>query len=192
MPYSHRFILSSNKDLLRKTLAIYNRLISNFYTNTAKKLNLNCPKSGSICVIQRFGGSMNLNVHFRSLFMDGVYFENSLGEQAFKEIIPADEDIHKLVNSIKTRIDRCFKRSGVLEDDPSDEELQLNLIKSESIQNKVDAYNKPGLIGKLYDVPYEEFKGRKCSYIDGFSLHTNVKDFIPSKICSREVVQIRC
>ncbi|OUR97364.1 hypothetical protein A9Q84_13650 [Halobacteriovorax marinus] len=176
MPYSHRFILSSNNDLLRKTLAIYHRVISSFYTNTAKKLNLNCPKVGSICVIQRFGGSINLNVHFHSLFMDGVYFENSLGEQVFKEIIPTDEDIHRLVHKIKTRVDRCFKRSGVLEEDSNEkEELQLSLIKSESIQNRVDAFNKPGLIGKLYDAPYEEFEGRKCSYVEGFSLHANVK-----------------
>jgi hypothetical protein len=107
--------------------------------------------------------------------MDGVYFENSFGEQVFKEIIPTDEDIYKLVNKIKNRVDRCFKKSGVLEDESSEEELQLSLIKSESIQNKVDTFNKPGKIGKLYDVSYEEFKGRKCSYIEGFSLHANVK-----------------
>lgn len=30
-------------------------------------------KTGSVTLIQRFGGALNLNIHLHMLFMDGVY-----------------------------------------------------------------------------------------------------------------------
>ena len=114
MPYQHRIILSSNKKLLTVTLGIYHRLITSFYTKRAKKMGLSEPKVGSVTVIQRFGGALNLNVHFHTLFMDGVYFENKQGKQIFKEIIPTDADIIEIVKKAKIRINRAFKKRGLL------------------------------------------------------------------------------
>jgi hypothetical protein len=31
--------------------------------------------AGSVTIIQRFGGGLNLNVHFHTLLLDGVLFE---------------------------------------------------------------------------------------------------------------------
>jgi hypothetical protein len=177
LPYKHRFILSSDKKLLSLILGIYHRAISGFYKKKAKQLNLANPKVGAISVVQRFGGALNLNVHFHTIFMDGIYFENSNGIQVFKEIIPSNEDIFDLIKNIKIRINRCLDRHSQSDHDMS-KESQLSLLKSESIQNRVDGYNKPTQIGKWCDPPFEEFKGRRCAYLEGFSLHANVK--IPS------------
>lgn len=142
------------------------------------------PKVGAISVTQRFGGALNLNVHFHTLFMDGVYYQNDQGEQVFREIIPTDQDIAKLVKKAKKRIDRAFYNRGFLdslliEETPLsssiDEDYQLSLIKSESIQNRVDEYQRPKSIGKRGDSPFEELSGEKFAYKDGFSLHAKVK-----------------
>lgn len=30
-------------------------------------------RTGAVTLIQRFGGALNLNIHFQMLFLDGVY-----------------------------------------------------------------------------------------------------------------------
>ncbi len=183
MPFKHRFLLSSNPKLLTTIKAIYYRAISGFYKAEAKKIGLLLPKVGAISVIQRFGGALNLNVHFHTLFMDGVYFENEWGNQVFREIIPTDEDIINLVSKVKIRINRAFEKRGYFDSllpeeaslDDISEDPQLTLLKSESVQNKVDGHQRPEAIGKDCDPPYREFKIKRCAYDNGFSLHANVK-----------------
>ena len=183
-PYIHRFVLSSNKDLLRSSLGIYNRLITSFYIKIAKQFKLKNPKVGSITVIQRFGGALNLNVHFHGLFTDGVFYENSEGVEVFKEIIPTDNDIKGLVLKAKIRVNRAFKKRGYLGlnlaeeiqvNETQQESFNLGLIKTESVQNRVGGFSKPRPIGKFKRSEFKEFKSRKCSACEGFSLHANVK-----------------
>jgi hypothetical protein len=177
MPYKHRLILSSNIELLRSVLAVYHRAISSFYKKKAKRLNLQGPQSGAISVVQRFGGALNLNVHFHTLFIDGVFHQNANGKLIFKEIIPDDEDILLLTRTLKTRINRILQKRGHLEEsnDEQQEENQLSLLKSLSVQNLVNQSERPKKIGKYCNPPFEEFRGNRCVYLDGFSLHANVK-----------------
>ena len=110
--------------------------------------------------------------------MDGIYFENDKGKQVFKEIIPTDQDIISLAEKIKIRVNRALSKKGLLEDNIDsfdNDKLQMDLLKTESIHNRVDKFQKPKQIGKLGDVPFNEFKGKKCAYNEGFSLHANVK-----------------
>ena len=93
MPFKHRFILSTDKELLRSVLGIFHRAISSFYKKEAKKIMLNQPQTGAISVVQRFGGALNLNVHFHTIFVDGVYYQNNNGDLIFREITPTDEMI---------------------------------------------------------------------------------------------------
>jgi hypothetical protein len=173
MPYTHRFLLSSNPKLLSTALGIYHRLIGSFYKKRAKKSHLKDPKVGAISVIQRFGGALNLNVHFHTLFMDGVYYQNDQGEQVFREIVPSDQDVADLVKKAQKRINRAFYNRGFLDsllieerslESSIDEDPQLSLIKSESVQNRVDGYQRPKNIGKWGESLFEEFSGGKFAY----------------------------
>jgi len=38
-------------------------------------------QTGSLTVVQRFGSSLNLNVHFHAIAMDGVWFVSSFGSR---------------------------------------------------------------------------------------------------------------
>lgn len=71
MPYAYRFLLARNPDFLRKALAVYHRLINQHYVSKANKHNLKNSKTGAITVVQRFGGALNLNVHFHTIYIDG-------------------------------------------------------------------------------------------------------------------------
>lgn len=168
MPYTHRFLLATNPEFLRKILAIYHRTISRFYLKQAKISKLQNPKVGAITVIQRFGGALNLNVHFHTLYMDGVYYEDEFGELKFQEIKPSHDDVVRLAKILKKRINR--KLLNLEEIDSSE-----NVIEAQSVQNRDEFFKLPVPIGKVQETPFQEFKGYRCHYEDGFSLHAKIK-----------------
>ena len=171
MPYSFRFLLSTKPEFLRKALSIYHRTINRHYQQKAKKLNLINPKVGAITVIQRFGQALNLNAHFHTLYMDGVFHENYLGEEVFYELIPTHEEVVQVTGILKKRLERLMAR----EENADSEDTSLALIQGQSVQNRDEMFKTPLKIGKVWDPPFQEFKGTRCCYNDGFSLHANVK-----------------
>jgi hypothetical protein len=78
-------------------------------------------KAGAVTVIQRFGSAAgNLNIHFHSLVIDGVYRLQN-GEPAFDYVAPPTpeelarllERIAKRVMGVLTRCDDVTEESGV-------------------------------------------------------------------------------
>jgi hypothetical protein len=69
VPIPLRYWMASHKKLLAKVHKIFALSIEEFYTDQ----NTNTSRSGSICFVQRFGGALNLNVHFHLLQIEGVY-----------------------------------------------------------------------------------------------------------------------
>ena len=93
--------MSSDQKLLNSVLQIFHRAISTHYKRKAKKKNYYSPQVGSITAIQRFGGSVNLNIHFHSIYMDGVYVTDLTNNQKFIELIPTNDEIRKLRLALK-------------------------------------------------------------------------------------------
>jgi hypothetical protein len=171
MPYAFRFLLATRPEFLRRALAIYHRTINRFYLNEAKALELKNPKIGAISVIPRFGGALNLNVHFHTIYMDGVFYENESGKEVFEEIIPTHEQVIQLTGILKSRFARAMEKElDAWSDDDSHSEIQ-----AQSVRNRDENFRLPMQIGKSCDPPFQEFKGTRCCYDDGFSLHAKVK-----------------
>ncbi len=57
----------------------------------------------AITAIQRFSGALNLNVHFHSIYMDGVFVEDDKGEEIFKEYIPSHDEVVGITRKLKHR-----------------------------------------------------------------------------------------
>ena len=55
------------------------------------------------------------------------------------------------------------------------EDFSINQMLAQSAQNRDEKNQLPLALGKNCDPPFNEFKGTRCSYDDGFSLHANVK-----------------
>lgn len=171
MPYTHRFLLATRPEYLRKVLAIYHRTLNSFYISAAKNKNIAKPKVGAITVVQRFGGALNLNVHFHTLYTDGVFYKKENGEMIFLEIIPSNEDIKKLTTTLKKRINKALSRQEEL---ISTDIVQENLYAT-SIQNRDENFLLPIPLGKNCDPPFFEKNLSRCHYDEGFSLHARVK-----------------
>jgi hypothetical protein len=71
---------------------------------------------GIVTLIQRFGSSLNLNVHLHMLVLDGVY-ANDRGKLRFQPL-PAPAMSTQLLDVIVLRVLRCLEREGLLIRDP--------------------------------------------------------------------------
>lgn len=182
-PFSVRYALAYNPGLVTKVLAIYIRIISNWYEKTARKKGV-IGKTAAVTFVQRFGSAINLNVHFHSLVLDGVFtLEN--GKPCFVPVCPpTDEEVVTLVRRMSLRVSRYLGKKGITLDDFSEdrfahEQPVLAHISGASVQSRIGIGEREGLrvrriggdsaIGGAYSV------STRCALSDGFSLHANVQ-----------------
>lgn len=182
-PFSVRYALAYNPHLITKVLAIYIRILSNWYTKAARRNGV-AGKTAAVTFVQRFGGAINLNVHYHSLFLDGVFTEKE-GKALFVPIFPpSDNEILTLVKRINLRITKYLKRKGFTIDDFSEdpfahEQPVLAHIAGASIQSRIGLGEREGLrvrkIGDEVSIGTSYMVSQRCALSDGFSLHANVR-----------------
>jgi len=73
LPWSLRYQLAFDAALCRDVLAVFVRVVFGWMRRRAGNEGLRDGQCGAITVIQRFGSSLNLNVHIHSLVLDGVF-----------------------------------------------------------------------------------------------------------------------
>ncbi|HYR95384.1 MAG TPA: transposase [Candidatus Binatus sp.] len=102
-------------------LAVHVRTVLGFYRRRARRRGVPDGRGGAVTVIQRFGGGLRLNVHFHSLFLDGVFAEAADGTLAFHPAHPpSDEDVARLLATIRRRVLRLLTRRGLALDEAPD------------------------------------------------------------------------
>ena len=90
-PMPIRFILAKNPALQARCLTMVHRAIRTHLRRRAKHQGLRLRlEPGAVTLIQRFGGSLNLNVHFHMLFIEGGYFLSRRGPRLWKTGPPTD------------------------------------------------------------------------------------------------------
>ncbi len=124
MPWDIRFLLAKDAKLLAAADDAFVAEVSRLYRKRAWVKNARSGFTGAVTGVQRFGDSLNLNVHFHTLFLDGVYKpEEENGGLRFQETDPPDsEEMEKVLLRIRGRIHRLLARHGhkVDPDDPPD------------------------------------------------------------------------
>jgi hypothetical protein len=64
LPFRLRYLLAWNHELCREVLAVYAR---------ARRAGIRDAETGAVTAIQRFGSGLNLNIHYHTLALDGVF-----------------------------------------------------------------------------------------------------------------------
>ncbi len=72
LPFPLRFLFARDPAAMSATLGIVIRAISAHLINKAGCTRAQA-QTGAVTLIQRFGGALNLNIHFHLLVLDGVY-----------------------------------------------------------------------------------------------------------------------
>jgi hypothetical protein len=143
-------------------------------------------KVGAVTLIQRFGGSINLNVHFHQLFIDGVYeFDTNKEPTIFHAVTePTRAELAQILEKIISRVTRILERRGIIIRDP-EQGLQIDLSDDDSftkLQAGAISYrfafgpNKGKKALTLKTVPEQDHnsEGGLVAKNSGFSLHAGV------------------
>lgn len=183
-PFPIRFWLAKSPRLQSELLKITIRAVSGLLRNKAKGEGLKEKlEYAVVTVIQRFGGSINLNPHLHMLWVDGLY-DATKDVAVFHSLPPpTDEEIRKLVETLSKRILKYLKRKGYPVDDESDAEQADDTfldVQGASVQSLIALGERRGQkVRRLGVIERGNFdgavlEGERCASHRGFSLHANV------------------
>jgi hypothetical protein len=188
LPYRLRYLLAWDHGLARAVLAVYVRVLLGFQRARARRYGIRDGRSGSVTVIQRFGGGLNLNVHYHTLVFDGVFFaDRATGGLDFRPLPPpTDEEVGVVLARIAARVQRLLKRRGldpenadVVRADPMAEASPvLAGISSASVQGRIALGARAGArvwrVGADPDAPWVLSTAPRHAHLSGFDLDANV------------------
>ena len=142
LPFSLRFALARDHALLTAVITVVMRAILGFQRRRARRLHGLRGRCGSVSVVQRFGGTLNLNVHLHAIVLDGVHVQESDGHLRFQPLLaPIPAELHALTETIALRVRRLLGREGRLSDDewPASDEppSALDACQAASVRNVV-------------------------------------------------------
>jgi len=187
-PIQLRYWMARDSRLLTTVLGVVIRTIAGFQRKRAKRDGFKAGESGSVTLVQRFGGSANLNIHFHTLMIEGVYREDG-GAAGFHPLrAPSNEEVKRVLSEIQKRVVRAIQKRGYAagrnsesnEPEYVDEgELGLtDICQGASVQNRIALGERAGQrVRKLgsFGLGGEPIlqEGTRCASLGGFSLHAN-------------------
>ncbi len=186
LPHRLRYLLAWDHRLCRSVLGVFIRALLDFYRRQARQHGVGNGHTGTLTVIQRFGGGLNLNVHFHTLALDGVFCEQATGGLRFHPAAPpSDEEVVRLLATIRSRVRRLLRRRGLAGDedlsppDPlAEESLALAGISSASVLGRIALGRRAGArvwrLGHDPEALQVASTEPRQAHLDGFDLHANV------------------
>jgi len=177
-PRRIRFLLARDASLLSDALRLFLRVVFAWQRRQARKRGIKNPQCGAVCMVQRFGGAAgNLNCHFHLIAPDGVFTAGE-GVAAFHALAaPTDEEVAHLLEQLARRMIKLLERRF-----PDDEPVEATDALAEAQAASVQAL-LPGLADAAVEEQAEQaarskpgvvHRGRRCAFLEGFSLHANV------------------
>ncbi len=132
-PIQIRLLLAVRPKIMAEVLNIATSSISRHLCKKAgfKKSQA---KTGTVTLIQRFGGSLNINIHFHQLFLDGVY---ELDDEKRPKIFhitraPTPTELSETLNKIIQRTVKHLEKRGLIFRDEEDF-LQMDLSEDDAL-----------------------------------------------------------
>lgn len=182
-----RYLIAFDRELCRRVRNVFVRAVLGWMKRRGVREGLQDSEAGAVTAVQRFGSALNLNVHFHSLVLDGVFHSIGGGDPGFLALpSPSQEELGRLLARIRSRILSLLRRSGLA---PEDYHLGVDplLVDSPtlaacahaSLQRRVAMGPSCGQpIPRRRDpdraLPYR-FPKEGCVEAEGFSLHAGVR-----------------
>src|SRR2546427_9562972 len=120
VPVPLRYWMAASQDLTVQVQTIIRRTIAQYYVNQAVTRGAERYQvhPGSVSFLQRFGSSINLNLHFHILFLEGVYLDRTDQGRTPRFLAgepPTDAAIAAVLQKISRRVMRKLRYLGYLE-----------------------------------------------------------------------------
>jgi ribosomal protein S27E len=195
LPIPLRFLSAAHPKAMGEILRVVYHCLAEHLIERAH-LTKQTARTGAITFIQRFGGSVNTNIHFHMLVLDGVYRldEQTPGVLHFRRgHAPTTEELQHLIDRIARRVGRRLERLGYLKRDrgedqdphfafpddaePSEEDATLQALQQAAITYRIALGPNAGqkaLTIQTLPPTFDEDKGPHIAAAHGFSLHAGV------------------
>jgi hypothetical protein len=183
-PIPLRPLLAIRPKIMARCLEITTSAINDYYRKKSG-LKKTHSKTGAVTLIQRFGGAINLNVHFHQLFVDGAYgLDASKDFTEFHSVCsPSLEELDQVLKQIIQRVTRYLEKQKIIIRDEEDN-LQIHFDDEDAfarLQSSSSTYRfltgpnkgKKALVLKTVDPDHSTSQGLVVKS-SGFSLHAGV------------------
>lgn len=185
-PVPIRLCLAVRPKVMARALEIAHLVIGQYYRKKAG-LGAKNSKSGAVTLIQRFGGSLNLNIHFHQLFVDGCYELSDKNEPVdfWAASPPTVKEIEDVLTKIINKLTKYLERQKIIIRDDDDGGFQIP-IPDEDTLSKLQATSvtyrfatgkskgkKAMVLKSVTDDDHTVTKGLVAKN-SGFSLHAGV------------------
>ncbi|MBI2963887.1 MAG: transposase zinc-binding domain-containing protein, partial [Deltaproteobacteria bacterium] len=189
LPHRLRYVLAWDHKLCRAVLGVFIRALLTFERRRAEWRGFRGARGGAVTAIQRFGSALNLNIHFHTLAVQGVFVDDASGGLRF---VPnpelSDLEVAKLLTSISWRITRLAKRHGIDLEHTSEGEDGIDSLANESsllagicgasVLGRIATGRRAGQpvlrVGRHRGAPLVTLGGERQAHVGGFDLHANV------------------
>ncbi|MDH3213289.1 MAG: transposase [Myxococcales bacterium] len=188
LPFALRYRLAYDAPLTSAVLGVFVRTVfASLRRRARKKWGVTRGHCGAVTFVQRFGDALNLNVHFHSLLLDGVYAPGRDGALCFRPLPPPpNAEVARVVSQVARRIARLLERRGLgpeadpREADPlAEEQPLLAQLYGASVAGRIATGRRAGQrVVRMGDYIDPEdlpaLQGERCASASGVSLHANV------------------
>jgi hypothetical protein len=189
LPHALRYRLAYDHRLCSAVLRLFIRAIFGALQRRARAACGEAGRSaacGAVTFVQRSGDALNLNVHFHSLVLDGVYREGAGGRPRFFPLPPpGDAEVERITRTLARRLQRLLERRGLLEPDAPEadplagEAPLLAELCAASVRGRIATGPRAGRpllrLGDRIDVEdVAAGSGPRCANVGGVSLHADV------------------
>jgi hypothetical protein len=109
VPYRLRYRMAFDHGLSRAVLGVYARVLLEVSARDAGARGIHDGRTGLVTVIQRSASGLNVNPHFHTLALDGVFIDGRSGTLEFHPTpAPSDDEVAKVLALIRHRLRRLL------------------------------------------------------------------------------------
>jgi len=114
LPVQIRMTCAFKPKALSAVLREFTRAVFAYQRWKARKLGLQNPRCGAVTAVQRFGSAADLNIHFHTLVLDGVYTDGAV----FHALAPPTSvELARLTRTVAKKAGKALVRMGFGDDD---------------------------------------------------------------------------
>ena len=185
LPHELRMLAALKPAVLGALARLFVEAIFGMYRRRARRAGHVRPQCGAVMFVQRFGGSLDLNVHFHVVLMDGVFTRDEGARVHFHEAeAPSEEELLGLATQTYTNAVRWLRRHGHLADSTPAARGNGD-VQIEALQGCAEIAMQRGSFAKAVAEGHDDAASRKRSFplaksrfvaeCEGFNVHAAVR-----------------
>jgi hypothetical protein len=185
LPHELRMLAALKPAVLGALARLFVEAIFGMVQRRARRAGHARPQCGAVMFVQRFGGSLNLNVHFHVVLMDGVFTRDDGARVHFHEAeAPSEEELLGLATQTYTNALRWLRRHGHLADSTPEARANSEDVPLEALQGCAEIAMQRGSFAKAMAEGHDDAASRKRSLpraksrfvaeCEGFNIHAAV------------------